>query len=47
MPTLSQGNSDYVVPQYKQAIHVLQNLKTYGMGNGQTVPEPAGVSAKA
>jgi len=36
----------YLIPQYKKAIYVLQNLKTYGMGNGSTVPTDKGVSSK-
>ncbi|WP_166223732.1 hypothetical protein [Pseudomonas atagonensis] len=36
-----------LIPEYKKAIYVLQNLKTYGMGNGRTAPTDKGVSAKA
>ena len=36
-----------LIPEYKKAIYVLQNLKTYGMGNGQTAPTDKGVRAKA
>ncbi|MEB0046796.1 MULTISPECIES: hypothetical protein [unclassified Pseudomonas] len=34
-----QGNkyANYLVPEYKKAIYVLQNLKTYGESNGSTV----------
>ncbi|KAE9639333.1 hypothetical protein EJA70_28500 [Pseudomonas sp. PB103] len=36
-----------LIPEYKKAIYVLQNLKTYGMGNGQTAPTDQGIRAKA
>jgi len=36
----------YLIPEYKKAIYVLQNLKTYGMGNGTTAPTDKGVSSK-
>ncbi|MHC8344002.1 hypothetical protein [Pseudomonas sp. RT6P73] len=37
-----------LIPEYKTAIYVLQNLQTYGKGNGTTVPSTdGGVSAKA
>lgn len=34
-----KGNkyANYLVPEFKKAIYVLQNLKTYGEGNGSTV----------
>ncbi|MBK5548983.1 hypothetical protein JFU49_01595 [Pseudomonas sp. TH03] len=34
-----KGNkyANYLVPEYKKAIYVLQNLKTYGESNGSTV----------
>ncbi|WP_415764159.1 hypothetical protein [Pseudomonas sp. ZB1P45] len=36
-----------LIPEYKTAIYVLQNLQTYGKGNGTTVPTDKGVSSKA
>ncbi|VVQ29835.1 hypothetical protein PS943_01564 [Pseudomonas fluorescens] len=36
-----------LIPEYKTAIYVLQNLHTYGKGNGTTVPTDKGVSSKA
>ncbi|KJZ33469.1 MULTISPECIES: hypothetical protein [Pseudomonas] len=36
-----------LIPEYKTAIYVLQNLHTYGKGNGTTVPLDKGVNAKA
>ncbi|MGE8188742.1 hypothetical protein [Pseudomonas sp. NPDC086278] len=38
-----------LIPEYKTAIYVLQNLHTYGKGNGRAVAVPTdkGVSAKA
>ncbi|MFJ7281680.1 hypothetical protein [Pseudomonas sp. NPDC099000] len=37
-----------LIPEYKTAIYVLQNLHTYGKGNGTTVPPTdGGVSSKA
>ena len=36
----------FLIPEYKKAIYVLQNLKTYGMGNGSTAPTDKGVSSK-
>lgn len=44
-----KGNkyANHLVPEYKKAIYVLQNLKTYGMGNGTAVPNTKGVSGKA
>jgi len=43
-----KGNkyANYLVPEYKKAIYVLQNLKTYGMGNGMTPVKKPGVSSK-
>ncbi|RON41030.1 hypothetical protein [Pseudomonas brassicacearum] len=35
-----------LIPEYKTAIYVLQNLHTYGKGNGTTVPTDKGVSSK-
>jgi hypothetical protein len=36
-----------LIPEYKTAIYVLQNLQAYGKGNGTTVPNDKGVNAKA
>jgi len=36
-----------LIPEYKKAIYVLQNLQTYGKGNGTTVPTDKGVKSKA
>lgn len=37
-----------LIPEFKTAIYVLQNLQTYGKGNGTTVPPTdGGVSSKA
>jgi hypothetical protein len=36
-----------LIPEYKKAIYVLQNLQAYGKGNGTTVPTDKGVSSKA
>ncbi|WLH38155.1 hypothetical protein PSH79_12970 [Pseudomonas sp. FP2196] len=35
-----------LIPEYKKAIYVLQNLKTYGMGNGTTPPTDKGVRSR-
>ena len=35
-----------LIPEYKTAIYVLQNLQAYGKGNG-TTPTDKGVQAKA
>lgn len=42
-----KGNkyANYLIPEYKKAIYVLQNLQTYGKGNGTTVDK--NISAKA
>ncbi|MGZ0701676.1 hypothetical protein [Pseudomonas piscis] len=45
-----KGNkyANYLIPEYKKAIYVLQSLQNYGKGNGTTVPNKDGVtSAKA
>jgi hypothetical protein len=39
--------ANYLIPEYKKAIYVLQNLQTYGKGNGTTLPTDKNVSAKA
>ncbi|WP_339452558.1 hypothetical protein [Pseudomonas sp. EA_5y_Pfl2_R50] len=36
-----------LIPEYKKAIYVLQNLKTYGDGNAPLPPSDKGVKAKA
>ncbi|UQS16507.1 hypothetical protein [Pseudomonas sp. HS6] len=36
-----------LIPEYKKAIYVLQNLKTYGQGGDRSLPTDKGVSAKA
>ncbi|WP_460146117.1 hypothetical protein [Pseudomonas sp. S2_A02] len=36
-----------LIPEYKTAIYVLQNLQAYGKGNGTTVPNDKGVNARA
>jgi hypothetical protein len=36
-----------LIPEYKKAIYVLQNLHTYGKGNGTTPPTDKGLSSKA
>ena len=43
-----KGNkyANYLVPEYKKAIYVLQSLQNYGKGNGTTVTDK-NVSAKA
>ncbi|MCU1761851.1 hypothetical protein NTD84_19285 [Pseudomonas sp. 14P_8.1_Bac3] len=43
-----KGNkyANYLIPEYKKAIYVLQNLATYGKGNG-TTPSDKNLSAKA
>lgn len=43
-----KGNkyANYLIPEYKKAIYVLQNLATYGKGNG-TTPTDKNLSAKA
>ena len=43
-----KGNkyANYLVPEYKKAIYVLQNLKTYGEGNAPK-PVDQGLKAKA
>ncbi|WP_259744863.1 hypothetical protein, partial [Pseudomonas protegens] len=43
-----KGNkyANYLVPEYKKAIYVLQSLQSYGRGNGTTVTDK-NVSAKA
>lgn len=45
-----KGNkyANYLIPEYKKAIYVLQSLQNYGKGNGTTVPNKDGsTSAKA
>ncbi|MFW9081478.1 hypothetical protein ACOI9X_19745 [Pseudomonas sp. P2757] len=44
-----QGNkyANALIPEYKKAIYVLQNLKTYGQGGERLPPTDKGVSAKA
>ena len=44
-----KGNkyANYLIPEYKKAIYVLQNLQNYGKGNGTTLPTDKNVSAKA
>ncbi|MEZ1314716.1 hypothetical protein QIW53_01735 [Pseudomonas fluorescens] len=43
-----KGNkyANYLIPEYKKAIYVLQNLAAYGKGNGST-PTDKNLSAKA
>lgn len=43
-----KGNkyANYLIPEYKKAIYVLQGLQNYGKGNGSTVTDK-NVSAKA
>ncbi|WP_085586075.1 MULTISPECIES: hypothetical protein [unclassified Pseudomonas] len=36
-----------LIPEYKKAIYVLQNLKTYGQGGERALPSDKGVNAKA
>jgi hypothetical protein len=36
-----------LIPEYKKAIYVLQNLQAYGKGNGTSVPTDKGVTSKA
>jgi len=36
-----------LIPEYKKAIYVLQNLKTYGQGGERKPPTDKGVDAKA
>lgn len=44
-----KGNkyANYLIPEYKKAIYVLQNLQTYGKGNGTSLPTDKNVSAQA
>ncbi|ALI03943.1 hypothetical protein C1Y08_00275 [Pseudomonas sp. FW306-02-F02-AA] len=44
-----KGNkyANHLIPEYKKAIYVLQNLKAYGTGNGPAVPNTKGVTGKA
>ncbi|WP_285415447.1 hypothetical protein [Pseudomonas sp. efr-133-TYG-5] len=44
-----KGNkyANTLIPEYKKAIYVLQNLKIYGQGGERKLPDDKGVSAKA
>lgn len=44
-----KGNkyANYLIPEYKKAIYVLQNLANYGKGNGTSVPTDQNLSARA
>ncbi|ANI54503.1 UNVERIFIED_ORG: hypothetical protein J2X80_001276 [Pseudomonas fluorescens] len=44
-----KGNkyANTLIPEYKKAIYVLQNLQTYGQGGERKPPTDKGVSAKA
>ncbi|PNB73044.1 hypothetical protein C1X64_16950 [Pseudomonas sp. GW456-E7] len=44
-----KGNkyANYLIPEFKKAIYVLQNLETYGKSNGPMERPGTGVSAKA
>lgn len=44
-----KGNkyANYLIPEYKKAIYVLQNLANFGKGNGTSAPTDRNLSAKA